>query len=177
MHEYPDYFQLGFIVRTHGVKGDLVAALETDSPARYKKLKVVYVEVDGVLKEYSVTRITVKEKERSATLHLMGIEDMTTAGNYLRFRLFLPLADLPKLRGKKFYFHEVAGFLVVDKNLGTLGPISTVYDRAVQPVVEFEYRDKKILFPVHDSIIVKIDREARQFHVNLPEGLVDVYLE
>ena len=177
MHEHPEYFQLGFIVRTHGVKGDMIAALDTDSPSRYKKLKVVYLEVEGVLKEYSVTKISVREKERSATLHLMGIEDMTTAENYLRYRLFLPLSDLPKLRGKRFYFHEVGGFEVVDKNLGVLGPITTVYDRAEQPVVEFDYQGRKVLFPVHDSIILKIDREARQFHVNLPEGLVDVYME
>lgn len=177
MQDHPDHFQLGFIVRTHGVKGDMVAALDTDSPSRYNKLKVVYLEVQGVLKEYSITRITVREKERSAILHLMGIEDMTTAENYLKNKLYLPLSELPKLRGKKFYYHEVSGFEIVDKNLGALGPITTVYDRAEQPVVEFDYQGKKVLFPVHDSIIVKIDREARQFHVNLPDGLVDVYLE
>jgi 16S rRNA processing protein RimM len=177
MSIHTDHFQLGTLLRTHGVKGDFIAALDTDSPGRYKKLNLVYLEVDEVLKEYNVTRISVKEKERSATLHLEGIEDMTTAENYLKCKLFLPLSMLPKLRGKKFYFHEITGFTVEDKKLGTLGPITTVYDRAEQPVVEFEYQGRQILFPCHDKLIVKIDREQRIFYTDLPEGLVTIYLE
>ena len=177
MSDRSAYFQLGTLLRTHGVKGDFIAALDSDSPARYKKLSLVYLEVDEVLKEYSVTKISVKEKERSATLHLQGIEDMTTAENYLKCKLFLPLSMLPKLRGKKFYFHEIAGFMVHDKQLGPLGPITTVYDRSEQPVVEFEYKEKKVLFPCHDKLIVKIDRENKIFHTDLPDGLVDLYLE
>lgn len=177
MDQHPEHFLLGTLLRTHGVKGDFIAALDTDSPARYKKLSLVYLELEGVLKEYTVTRISVKEKERSATLHLEGIEDMTTAEHYLKCKLFLPLSLLPKLRGKKFYFHEINGFMVSDKKLGILGPITTVYDRAEQPVVEFTYQDKPVLFPCHDKLIVKIDRENRIFHTDLPDGLVELYLE
>ena len=89
INSYPDYFHFGYIVRTHGVKGDFIVALESDSPDRYKSLKVVYLEIDEVLKEYNVKKISIKEKERSAYLHLEGIEDMTTAENYRRRNLAL----------------------------------------------------------------------------------------
>jgi 16S rRNA processing protein RimM len=177
INTYPDYFHFGYIVRTHGVKGDFIVALESDSPDRYKSLKVVYLEIDEVLKEYNVKKISIKEKERSAYLHLEGIEDMTTAENYLKFQLYLPLSSLPKLKGKKFYFHEVMGFTVVDKTLGALGPICSIFDRTIQPVIEFDYQEKKVLFPLHPDLLIKIDREAKEFHVDLPEGLVDIYLE
>jgi len=177
MNEHPQHFLFGTIIRTHGVKGDFLVAMDTDSPGRYKQLKVVYVEVDEVLKEYNVTKVSIKEKERSAYLHLQGIEDMSTAENYLKYRLFLPIEQLPKLRGKKFYFHEIIGFKIFDKNIGELGPVTTVYDRGEQPVLEFLYNDHKVLFPIHDKLIVKIDREAKEFHINMPEGLLDIYLE
>lgn len=177
INSYPDYFHFGYIVRTHGVKGDFIVTLESDSPANYKSLKVVYLEIDGVLKEYNVTKISIKEKEKSAYLHLDGIEDMTTAENYLKFQLYLPLSSLPKLKGKKFYFHEIMGFLVVDVQLGPLGKICSIYDRAVQPVIEFDYKERKVLFPLHPDLLLKVDREAKEFHVDLPEGLVDIYLE
>lgn len=177
MTQHPEYFELGTLVRTHGVKGDFIALLDSDSPSRYKQLKVVYLEVGEVLKEYNVTKISVREKERTATLHLQGIEDMTTAENYLKYKLFLPLSTLPKLRGKKFYFHEVIGFTVVDAQLGVLGPITTVFDRAEQPVIEFEHKGQKVLFPVHDALIVKVDRSTQEFHIRMPEGLLDIYME
>ena len=90
MQLHPDHFQLGTLVRTHGVKGDFLALLDTDSPGRYKKLNVVYLEVDDVLKEYNVTKITVQERERTAKLHLQGIEDMRRIKfNFILNQLFI----------------------------------------------------------------------------------------
>lgn len=177
MDIHPGYFQLGSLVKTHGVKGDFIAILDSDSPSRYRALRVVYLEVGDILKEYTLSRISLKPKSQTATLHLDGIEDRTTAEGYLKYRLFLPLDMLPALKGKKFYFHEVIGFTVVDHNHGTLGPITTVYERSSQPVIECMHKGKQILFPVHDDLIVKIDRKAQCFHVDLPEGLIAIYLE
>lgn len=173
---HTDYFELGTLVKTHGVKGDVLAVLDVDNPGRYSKVKVIWVEVDGVLKEFSVDRIAVQAAQKTARIHLMGIEDMDTAATYLKCRLFLPMSSLPKLRGKKFYFHEVPGFTVVDADKGLLGTITAVYERSEQPIIEFAYKDKKILFPVHESIIQKIDREQKLFHVKLPDGLLEIYL-
>jgi ribosomal 30S subunit maturation factor RimM len=47
---HPDYFLLGKIHKTHGVKGDFSISLDTDSPSRYKSLKLVYLEVGDTLK-------------------------------------------------------------------------------------------------------------------------------
>jgi 16S rRNA processing protein RimM len=177
MEKHPGYFQLGSLVKTHGVKGDFIAIIDSDSPSRYRALRVVYLEVGDVLKEYTVSQISLKPKSNTATVHLVGIEDRTTAEEYLKLRLFLPLDMLPALKGKKFYFHEVIGFNVVDKHRGVLGPITTVYERSSQPVIECMHEGKQVLFPVHDDLIVKIDRKTQNFHVDLPEGLIDLYLE
>ena len=173
---YPDYYLLGKIVRTHGVKGDFIITLDTDSPSRYSKIKLMYVEIDGTLKEYDVTKINVRPKEENAIVHLSGIEDMTTAENYLKCEVYQPTANLPKLRGKKFYYHEIIGFTVVDKHLGELGPITNVYDLPKNVIAEFTYKEKAALFPLTELFIEKIDRKEKKFHVNLPEGLLDVYL-
>jgi 16S rRNA processing protein RimM len=52
-----------------------------------------------------------------------------------------------------------------------------VYERTEQPVIEFSYSDKKVLFPVHEQLIKKVDREKKELHVSLPEGLLEIYLE
>ena len=173
---HPEHYFLGTIHRTHGVKGDVIISLDTDSPARYKSLKSIYVEVAGTLKEYDLKKISIKEKEKSATIHLAGIEDMTTAEQYLKFDLYLPLSDLPKLKGNKFYFHEIINMVVVDSVLGELGPILNVYELPQQAVGEFTYKDKLILFPIREEFINNVDRVEMKFYVTLPEGLVEIYL-
>ena len=174
-YHFPDHYQIGTIHRTHGVRGDIIMSLDTDTPTRYKSLKLIYLNLEGTLKEYDVTKITVREKEKSAVIHLNGIEDMTTAENYLKCRLFLPLSQLPKLRGKKFYFHEIIGMIVNDINYGQLGPITNVYELPHQPVAEFKYKDKLILFPLMEVFIKKIDREEKILNTELPDGTVEVY--
>src|SRR6187402_3589562 len=109
---YPDHYELGSVVRTHGVKGDLLVYLDADEPERYKKMKAVWVEEKDGLKEFKVTKSSIVEKQ--AIIHLEGIEDMTAAEGYLKKRLFMPLSFLPKLKGKQFYFHEIIGYTVVD---------------------------------------------------------------
>lgn len=173
---HPEHYLLGTIHRTHGVRGDIIISLDTDSPARYKSLKIVYLEVGGALKEYDVSKISVKEKEKSATIHLSGIEDMTTAEQYLKLDLYLPLSNLPQLRGNKFYYHEIINMLVIDSVLGEMGPLTNVYELPQQALGEFTYKNKQVLFPIREEFIDKVDRTEMKFHVTLPEGLVDIYL-
>jgi 16S rRNA processing protein RimM len=36
-------------------------------------------------------------------------------------------------------------------------------------------REKEAYIPVHESNILQIDHQKRQIHVEIPEGLLDIY--
>jgi 16S rRNA processing protein RimM len=90
--------------------------------------------------------------------------------------LYLPLKMLPKLTGNKFYFHEVIGFEVEDKRLGIVGEIQSINDSTAQPLFEVLKDDIEILIPMIDHFLVKIDRENKKVIMDLPEGLIEMYL-
>jgi len=90
--------------------------------------------------------------------------------------LYLPLKMLPKLSGNKFYFHEVIGFEVEDKRLGFVGEIQSINDTTAQPLFEVLKGDTEILIPMIDHFLVKIDRENKKVMMDLPEGLIEMYL-
>jgi 16S rRNA processing protein RimM len=90
--------------------------------------------------------------------------------------LYLPLQLLPKLTGNKFYFHEVIGFEVQDKRLGLVGKIQSINDSTAQPLFEVLKGDIEILIPMIDHFLVKIDRENKKVIMDLPEGLIEMYL-
>jgi 16S rRNA processing protein RimM len=90
--------------------------------------------------------------------------------------LYLPLQLLPKLTGNKFYFHEVIGFEVQDKRLGLVGKIQSINDSTAQPLFEVLKGDTEILIPMIDHFLVKIDRENKKVIMDLPEGLIEMYL-
>lgn len=173
IREYPDYFHLGHIMKTHGVRGDMVIFLDTDEPDRYRKLKQLWIENGTELKEYQVSKSSVNGEQ--AIIHLTGVEDMNAAELFLKKQAYLPLSSLPKLKGKQFYFHEIIGFEVQDETEGVLGPVTEVYDLTQHPVGEVLWKEQKVLFPLISEFIVKIDRDAKVLQVKLPEGMLDVY--
>ena len=83
---------------------------------------------------------------------------------------------LPKLTGKKFYFHEVIGFQVEDEKHGDIGIITGVNDTTAQPLFEVEFGTAQMLIPMLDQFIVKVDRENKIMFLKTPEGLVDMYI-
>ena len=168
-----DYFQLGSIVRSHGVKGDLVIYLDVDEPLSYKKMKTLFIDESGELNEKKITAIRINAN--LATVHLEGIEDRNTSDLYIKKNVFLPIDLLPPLKERQFYFHEVIGFTLTDEKSGDLGPILNVYELPQHPVLAIKINNREVLIPAVPDFIISINRENKTVKMNLPDGLLDVY--
>lgn len=171
---YPEHYHLGKLVKTHGVKGDLILVMDTDTPERYRKMKTLFIEDKGSLVEYTVSTVVIQPDD-AARIHLTGVDDMTAAERFLKKQVYMPLSFLPPLRGKQFYFHEVIGFEIVDEILGSIGVLANVFELPQHPVGGFQYKGKEALFPMSDDFLVKIDRKEKKIFTRLPEGLLSVY--
>ncbi len=169
-----DCFQLGFISRLHGVKGELVAVFDTDQPQRYKNLESVFVDIRGELVPFFIEEIAQNSKGH----FIVRLEDVDSeeAQTLVDRELFLPLELLPPLSGKSFYYHEVVGFAMEDLENGALGHCTKILENGAQPVFFIEgLKGEEILVPAVDAFIEKIDREQRQIILSLPPGLLDLY--
>jgi len=171
-----DCFYLGKIVSKYSFKGELLAKLDTDEPDLYDSLEAIFVDLRGNLVPFFVES---SQLHKSDLLRLK-FEDVDTeadADALIKTELYLPLELLPKLEGDKFYFHEVIGFSVKDKNFGHVGNITGINDSTAQALFEIDRDGIEILIPMNDEFIDKVDRESKTIEVNTPEGLIDLYLE
>jgi 16S rRNA processing protein RimM len=171
-----DCFQLGFISRQHGIKGELVAVFDTDQPQRYKNLESVFVDIRGELVPFFIEDMAQNSKGH----FILRLEDVDgeDANHLLNRELYLPLDFLPPLTGKNFYYHEVIAFKALDKRLGDLGQIKEVLDNSAQAIFKIENEaGREILAPAVDDFIVSINRSEKSVTLNLPEGLVELYTE
>lgn len=173
-----DCYELGSVVKPHGLKGFVVAAFDVDNLDEYRKLKSVWVELPtalGKLTEYTVEKLQPQSNER-ALVKFKGIDRIEEAEPLRNAKLWRPLTELPDLQDNQFYFHDVIGYTVVDEQLGELGTVETFYELPQQDVLSMRYKGQEILIPVADELILHADQPARKLHVNLPEGLLEVYL-
>jgi 16S rRNA processing protein RimM len=168
------YFFLGKIIRTHGYKGGLKAVLDVDEPREYKELDVVFVDMKGQLVPWMVENIHLEQNK--ANIKLKDLNTQEAAEKLVHHAMYLPVELLPKLRGNKFYYHEVIGFKVHDESRGDLGVVDRVIELTNNPLLAVLYKEKEILLPINDDIIIKVDRKKKLIEVNAPEGLVDIYM-
>ncbi|SEP96544.1 16S rRNA processing protein RimM [Hyunsoonleella jejuensis] len=171
-----DCFYLGKIVKKYSFKGEVLAKLDTDQPELYENLDAIFLELRNNLVPFFVEHSQLHKSE----LLRLKFEDVDTevdADAIMKCGLFLPLDLLPKLEGNKFYFHEVIGFTVRDKNFGDVGTIKAINDTTAQSLFEIDRNGTEILIPMNDEFIITVDRDNKTILVETPEGLIDLYLE
>jgi len=170
-----DCFYLGRIVRKHSFKGEVVIKLDTDEPELYREMESVFVNLGNNLIPFFIES-SLLQKGNQLRVRFENIKNEADADAILKAGIYLPLTSLPKLSGKKFYFHEIIGFQVEDEKHGHIGVITGVNDTTAQPLFEVELGATQILIPMLDEFILKVDRENKTMFLKTPQGLMEMYL-
>lgn len=170
-----DCFYLGKIAKKFSFKGEVLIYLDTDEPELYEELESVFVEIGKNLVPFFILNAGLHRND-FLRVRFEDVDSEADADALIGKSVYLPLSMLPKLEGDKFYYHEVIGFEIDDKRLGVVGKIESVNESAAQPLFEVKNGEVEMLIPIIDEFLVKIDRPNKKVHMNLPEGLVEMYL-
>ena len=170
-----DCFYLGKIAKKFSFKGEVLIYLDTDEPELYENMESVFVEFNKNLVPFFIENSSL-HKNDFLRVQFEDVDSEEEADSILNCAVYLPLSMLPKLEGNQFYFHEVIGFEIEDKRLGVFGKIVSINDSSAQPLFEVVNGTVEILVPMIDQFLVKIDRKNKKVVMDLPEGLVEMYL-
>ena len=170
-----DCFYLGKIAKKFSFKGEVLIFLDTDEPELYENMESVFVEFNKNLVPFFIENSNL-HKNDFLRVKFEDVDDEAEADSIMGCEIYLPLNLLPKLEGNQFYFHEVIGFEIEDQRLGVFGKIVSINDSSAQPLFEVVNGNVEILVPMIDQFLVKIDRENKKVIMDLPEGLVEMYL-
>jgi len=171
-----DCFYLGKITKCLGYSGEVVIYLDVDNPEDYQKMESVFVLLNKKLVPFFIEKIKTRPNSQEAATKFQDVSTHEDASRLTGNELYLPLSYLPQLKGKAFYFHEVAGFEVIDTQKGSIGKIKQVIEYPANPVFQIFKGHNEILIPASNQIINKIDRANKTIHITAPDGLIDIYL-
>ena len=171
-----DCFFVGKIVKKYSFKGELLVKLDTDSPQEFTKMESVFVEKHKNLIPFFIEKSSLHKSEL-LRVKFEEVSNEPDANALIGAAVYLPLSFLPKLSGNKFYYHEIIGFTVEDKNFGNVGVVTGVNDSTSQPLFEIDHQGKQVLLPLNDAIIIQVERNAKTIFVEAPQGLIELYLE
>ena len=170
-----DCFQLGHVIKTHGLNGEVSIFLDTDHPEDYQNLESLFIEINKQLIPFFVESLRVQGSHA-----LIAFEEVETIEDAERLRgcsIYLPLSLLPKLEDNAYYYHELIGFDILDQEKGLIGQLDSIVDVAGNDIMITNFQSIEVMIPMNDDVIEKVDKSAHQILIKLPEGLLDVYLD
>jgi 16S rRNA processing protein RimM len=167
-------FELGYISKSFGLKGQVNAIFDVDEPQSYRELESVFLELKGTLIPFFIKEILIDRNNR-ITLHFEDTSTQDDANQLKGTKLFLPVDLLPPSEDDELYLHEYVGLEVYEKDR-YLGKITSYTEAGVQLILTFEHQGKEVLFPLKDEVVKKVSKKDNRIEVVLPHGLLEVYL-
>lgn len=169
-----EYFNIGKFVSTHGWQGELVLKHTLGKKTSLKGLAALFIEEK---KESFIPWFIESSKiknEEEVYIRLEGISTKEAATKLAQKQVWLPEADFKKFSSKSSPI-SFLGYEIVE-NGSVLGKILEVIEQPHQILCRIELNGKEVLIPLHEETIVKIDKKKAQIIVELPEGLLEIFL-
>ena len=168
------YQNIGKFVSTFGIKGELVMEHHLGEQASLDKVKALFIEeVPGRFIPYFLESSKTR-KETEILVLLEGIATPEKARLLVRKKVWLPEQEVKKIASAAAPIGWL-GFEVYDgKKL--LGKVLEVIEQPAQILLRIEINEKEVLIPLNESTLEKIDLKKQKIIVELPDGLLDIYL-
>lgn len=164
--------QIGEIVNTHGIKGEIKVYPLTDNPKRFEELDWVYLESKGKQEKCKIENV--KYIKNLVLIKLEGIDSLEAAEALRGSFLVIDRDRAVKLQKDNYFICDLIGMNILDNSGKSLGKLVNILHTGSNDVyVAKSDEGKEILIPALKSVVNEIDLETGFMKVTLPEGLLD----
>ncbi len=169
-----DYFVIGKIVNTQGVRGDVRILPQTDDITRFEKLEKVEIFRENDKNSIKVLTIGKVWYHKSfVVIKFKEIENMNDAEKIKDYFIRIDRKDAVPLEEDEYFITDLIGVKVITEDKENLGIIKDVITTGANDVYIIKTSGKDILIPAIKQCILDVDMENRIMTIHLMKGLVD----
>jgi 16S rRNA processing protein RimM len=169
-----EYFKIGKLVTTFGLKGELVLKHNLGKKTSLKGLKAIFIEErkESFIPWFIESTKIKNEEEIYLKLEVINIREQ--ALKLTQKEVWLPEEEFKKFSAKSSPIN-LLGYEIIEGEL-VLGKILEVIEQPHQILCKIEFNKKEAYIPLHEETIKKIDKKNQKVIVSLPPGLLEIYL-
>ncbi len=168
-----DLLEVGKIINTHGLRGEVKVAAWTDYPEVFEDIEYVYVKKKDAYERLDISNI--KYQRSNLIVKFSQIKDIDEAQRYKNFILYAERVQLGKLPEGAHYIADLIGLEVVTKEGKSVGTIADVINTGGSDIYDIKREGQKnLMIPVIDEVVLNIDVEGGRVTVNMMDGLEDL---
>lgn len=166
-----EYFEVGQIVNTFGVKGLLKVKTFTDNIKRFEELKTVYICKKNELQKVEIEEV--KYHKDMVLLKVKGIDNLNEAEKYKGLFLKIDRKDAKKLPEGTYFIADLLGLEVYTDEGVLLGKVDDIFNNGANDVyVVKDELGKQLLLPGTKEVLKQIDLDNEKIIVHLLKGLI-----
>lgn len=168
-----EYFKIGKIAASFGLKGEVVLQHSLGKKTSLKGLETIFIEEgkDNFM-PYFITSTSIKN-DKEVFIKIEGIDTKETARKLTPKEAWITEEDFKKFAAKSSPISLLGFHLINDEE--DLGAILEVIEQPHQILCSILLDGKEALIPIHEESLDKVDKKNRKVFVTLPDGLLDIY--
>lgn len=165
------YLEIGQIVSTHGIKGEVRVNPWCDTPEFMKKFKTLYFDANG---NKAVKITACRPHGNVVIIKLDGVDTVEEAQKLRNKTLYMNRADA-KLGKGDWFIQDLIGCTVydADDNEKTYGKLTDVAETGANDIWFIENNGKEYIIPAIKDVVINVDVENGSVFIRPLKGIFD----
>ena len=166
-----DILEIGQIVNTRGLRGEVKLNSFSEDKHRFEKLSTILVKSKNEYTEYEIQKVTYSKNQ--VVLKLKGIDHIDYAEKLKNLYVYVRKSDLEELPEGTYYIADLIGLDVFTESGELLGKVDDILKSEKANDVYVVRSELGILkyLPAIPEVLKDIDLQNGKIIVNLPKGL------
>lgn len=165
-----DYFRVGVIANTHGIRGEVKVFPTTEDPQRFKGMKEIILDTGSEKKVLEIA--SVRFFKNLVILKFKGIDSINDIERYKGRDLLVSRENAIPLNEGEYYIADIIGATVVTEDGAQFGILKDVLTTGANDVYVVEHEGQEVLLPVIPDCVLARDMEQKIVTVHIMKGLM-----
>lgn len=164
------FLQVGTIIKTHGIRGEVKVYPLTDDVNRFKQLKEVILEPekDNVILEIE----GVKFFKNLVILKFKDYDNINDVEIHVKKGIYVTRENAVECEEDEYFVADLIGLNVITDENEEFGKVKDVIHTGANDVYVIEHMDKEVLLPAIKQCIKDISIKDNKMIVHLMKGLL-----
>ncbi|MCC6816200.1 MAG: hypothetical protein IT267_07310 [Saprospiraceae bacterium] len=170
-----ELLHIGKTFKTHGIKGEIEIEVEEIFLDWLLKTKIFFLKMDGNPVPYWIESIRTDSR---IFIKIEDIDSPEVAKLLTHKEIYIDKTRVPKdlleEHNQDLSHIGFEGFQLIDINSGVAAMILQVIEYPSQLMVEVEFKNRKLMLPLHEDFIKTLDQKNKTIKVSLPDGIFEI---
>ncbi|MFS0751869.1 ribosome maturation factor RimM [Oceanobacillus sp. 1P07AA] len=165
-------FNIGKIVNTHGIRGEVKVVRITDFEDRFTPGNKVYLQDENNYKPLTID--THRVHKGFDLIQFKGYGNINDVEAFKGLMLSIDEDQLTDLEEDAYYYHEIVGCKVITTDGAELGKVKEILSPGANDVwVVQRVKAKDLLIPYIEQVVKEVDIDNQLIKIQLMEGMLD----